>query len=220
VIPVYLLRDRDHIVNEPKNPFPCPTSLEGVLLRELAAIGRRCYDRGWCPGTSGNFSLRGSRGVCWVSRTSICKASLGPNDFVPVSIDTGDSATPASPRASLEAAVHLAIYRLRDDARVVVHAHSPATVARSSGNLGLKFRGSEIQKALGSASHLESLDIPLIANPPAITLGEMVAALQHMDNLSHGVVVLRGHGTYAWGESPQGALDRLEALEFLCQTSP
>ncbi|MES2743975.1 MAG: class II aldolase/adducin family protein [Bdellovibrionota bacterium] len=30
-------------------------------------------------------------------------------------------------------------------------------------------------------------------------------------------MVLQGHGVYAWGRTPDEALFRIEALEFLCQ---
>ncbi len=219
MILVFSVRGRDLTVSEHINPFPYPTPLEVVLLQELAAAGRECYERGWCPGTAGNFSLRGKRSLSWVSRTSISKAQLSVRDFVPVSLETGDPVTPESPRASLEAAVHLAIYRLSPDARVVVHAHPPYTVARSAVDAEFLFRGAEIQKALGALSHEESLSIPLIANPTKLTLAHMQRELEAMTNLRPGVIVLRGHGVYAWGESPVMALDRLEALEFLCQTS-
>ncbi|MBM4250484.1 MAG: methylthioribulose-1-phosphate dehydratase [Deltaproteobacteria bacterium] len=213
------MREPHQIVTEAHNPFPCPTSLERVLLRALASIGRQCYELGWCPGTAGNFSLRGSRGLCWVSRTGIGKARLGADDFVPIWLATGSSVMPGASAASLEAAVHLAIYGLRPEARAVVHAHPPATVARSVMHEVLEFKEAEMQKALGAPTHLKSVGIPVIANPATISLGEMVAALQPLTNLNYGALVLRGHGTYAWGETPEAAMDRIEALEFLCQTS-
>lgn len=217
---IFSMREHDQIVSEAHNPFPYPTSLEGVLLRALASIGRQCYELGWCAGTAGNFSLRGSHGLCWMSRTGMSKGNMGAEDFVPIRLTNGASVTPFASAASLESAVHLAIYQLRPEARAIVHAHPPATVARSVRHAVLEFKGAEMQKALGAPTHLKSVEIPVIANQATLYLDEMVASLQPLTNLGHGTLVLRGHGTYAWGGTPEAAMDRIEALEFLCQTSP
>jgi methylthioribulose-1-phosphate dehydratase len=204
-----------------KNPFPYPSSLQSVYLRELVRCAKSCYDRGWSFGTAGNFSLRGDYGIAWQSPSGLNKGDLNPDLFIPVEIATGEVLTPLKTlKPSLEMPVHIGIYRTVPGALSVVHTHPPEIVKRSRYGKDLVFHGQEMQKALGCKDHLETLRVPVAVNP---TPEQMPAFMN--DTASYVVpgvpmVVLAGHGVYAWGKSPMEALCFVEALEFLCQTSP
>jgi methylthioribulose-1-phosphate dehydratase len=203
------------------NPFPALTSYQSVLLRELVRCAKACYDRGWSYGTAGNFSLRGSSGVLWQSPSGLNKGELNPELFIPVEVATGAVVLPLKTlRPSLEMPVHIGIYRAVNDAFSVVHTHPPAVVRRSLDGNDLVFKGQEMQKPLGSRDHLDTLRIPVVTNP---TPEEMPAFMETtQDYILPGVpmVILAGHGVYAWGKTPMEALSYVEAVEFLCQTSP
>ena len=201
------------------NPFPQPSPLEKVLLRELAEVAGHCYGRGWCPGTAGNFSLRGRGAVCWVSPSGVEKSSLSVASFVPVDIVTGKAVTPNAPSPSLEVAVHLALYRLCPDALVVVHAHPPHVVRATIGRTDLRFQGAEMQKAIGCDTHLEHLNMPILPNRIPSNFGEISQDIARLDLARVPFVILDGHGVYAWAASTQQALGYIEAVEFLCQTT-
>lgn len=202
------------------NPFPVPSALEKVLLKELALVAKHCYDRGWSGATAGNFSLRGSAGLLWQSPSGVNKGALDPQLFVPVEISSGQMVGPLERQPSLEMPVHIGIYRAEPTARCVVHTHPPYLVARSRSGGPLVFQGEEMQKALGSKDHKCALRLPVLVNPTPHEMPRLATTLAA--DLVPGVplVVLAAHGVYAWGRTPFEALGYVEAAEFLCRTGP
>ena len=201
-----------------ENPFPRPSTLESVLLRELVEVASQCYRRGWCHGTAGNFSLKGRNGLTWQSPSGQSKANLDPNGFIPVVTDSGRVIMPSSPVPSFEMPVHLGIYRSISDAGCVIHAHPPHLVCRSAVGQDLRWIGHEMQKALGGANHLTELLIPVIPNPTPHIMSQLSEIIGKYLKPSVPLVVLAGHGAYVWGKTPTLALGYLEAAEFLCQS--
>ncbi len=202
-----------------KNPFPVPSALDKVLLKELTLVAKHCYDRGWSHGTAGNFSLISKSRVVWQSPSGLNKGALDPRSFIAVELMTGKPIAPQSPTPSLEMPVHLGIYRNIAGARSVVHTHPPRLVEKSRPGKDLTFKGEEMAKALGASDHLKTLTIPVITNP---TPSEMPALADTIgDDLNPAVpmVVLAGHGVYAWGPTPMAALAYIEAAEHLCSTA-
>lgn len=203
-----------------KNPFPSPTILQTVFLRELVRCAKACYDRGWSFGTAGNFSLRGDHGLAWQSPSGLNKGELNPDLFIPVDITTGEVITPLKTlRPSLEMPVHIGVYRAVSDAMSVVHTHPPHIVQRSRPGEDLVFQGQEMQKALGCKDHLEVLRVPVVSNPTPDQMPAFMTETARYVVPGVPMVILAGHGVYAWGRSPMEALCYVEALEFLCQTS-
>ena len=204
-----------------RNPFPYPSTLQGVYLRELVRCAKACYERGWSFGTAGNFSLRGEDGVAWQSPSGLNKGELNPDLFVPVEIATGAVVTPLKTlRPSLEMPVHIGVYRAVPEAVSVVHTHPRGIVTRSRAGRDLVFQGQEMQKALGCKDHLETLRVPVVANPTPEQMPAFMSETARYVVPGVPMIILAGHGVYAWGRSPMEALCYLEALEFLCQTSP
>lgn len=201
------------------NPFPVPSPLDKVLLTELVQVAKECYARGWSWGTAGNFSLRGRDGVIWQSPTGVCKGDLRADLFVPVNLETEKALQVSIHRASAEMPVHAGIYKYVSDAKCVVHTHPPAVVELSRKKEKITFSGEEMSKALGLKSHTEVLTIPVLPNATPEEMltysGKIKAGLGDTAK----VVVLAGHGVWAWGQSPKEALGFIEALDVLCQLS-
>lgn len=201
------------------NPFPCPSPLEQVYLRELVDVARRCYDRGWSHGTAGNFSLRGRNGLIWQSPTGLCKGELDARHFIAVDLASAQAVSPQSAKPSGEMPVHLGIFRSVKAAMTVVHTHPPFLVAASRDGKALQFQGEEMQKHLGAFDHLEKISIPVIRN---VTPGDMPKMSEQTGkhiNEKVPMVILSAHGVYAWGRTPMEALSFIEAAEFLCKTN-
>lgn len=200
------------------NPFPTPTPLEKVLLQELARVAARCYERGWSWGTAGNFSIRGQGTLIWQSPTGLCKGDLRPDLFVAVDLNTERAVEPWTQKPSAEMPVHAGIYKAVPDARCVVHTHPPFAVGASRGKKILSFQNEEMAKALGLRSHTDKITIPILPN------GTPEEMLNYSPKVKDGIgdvaklVILEGHGVWAWGKTPLEALAYLEALEFLCST--
>jgi methylthioribulose-1-phosphate dehydratase len=198
------------------NPFPRPSALDQRYLTELSEVAKRCYERGWCAGTAGNFSLRGQSGIVWLSPSGVRKGDLTANLFIALGLEDAKPISPESGKASAEAPLHVGIYRANPNAKSVVHVHPPAVTKLSFNAKNLVFEGKEMQKALGLPGHEEKLDIPVIANTQDMdALGKNAVKIL---NAKAPVVILAGHGVYGFGKSPQEALNFIEGLEFLCAT--
>ena len=204
-------------MNQLRNPFPSPTPLEKVLLKEMVSVASRCYERGWSWGTAGNFSIRGTHGLIWQSPSGLCKGDLRADLFVPIDLETESLIDSTTQKPSAEMPVHAGIYKAVADAGCVVHTHPPRAVAASKGRRFLEFKNEEMGKALGAKCHTHPVVIPILPNG---TPEEMRA---YSSRVAAGipdiakVLVLDGHGVWAWGKTPLEAMAYLEALEFLCQ---
>lgn len=200
------------------NPFPTPTPYQKVLLNELVRVAERCYSRGWSWGTAGNFSVRGSDGLIWQSPTGLCKGELRAELFVAVDLATEISAEAFTQKPSAEMPVHAGIYKAVPDAHCVVHTHPHESVALSFGRTEFVFEGEEMVKALGAQSHHDSVTIPILSNPSPSEMKDFSGKVKAGIRPPAKMVILQGHGVYAWGKSPLEAMAYLEALEFLCQS--
>ncbi|WP_199636650.1 methylthioribulose 1-phosphate dehydratase [Serratia sp. PAMC26656] len=188
---------------------------------QLTALLAACHwigEKGWCPATGGNMSLRLDDQRCLVTESGKDKGSLTDADFLLV--ETANNHVPSGRTPSAETGLHTLIYRLYPQIGAVLHTHSVnATVlSRVERSDGLVLQGYEMQKSLGGqSSHLDSVMIPIFDNDQDILrLAARVAAYTEVTPLQYGFLV-RGHGLYCWGRQVAEARRHLEGLEFLFQ---
>ncbi|CAI1965396.1 methylthioribulose 1-phosphate dehydratase [Serratia plymuthica] len=188
---------------------------------QLIALLAACHwigEKGWCPATGGNMSLRLDNQRCLVTESGKDKGSLTETDFLLV--ETATNHVPSGRTPSAETGLHTLIYRLYPQIGAVLHTHSVnATVlSRVERSDGLLLQGYEMQKSLGGqSSHLDSVIIPIFDNDQDIPrLAARVAAYAEVTPLQYGFLV-RGHGLYCWGRQVAEARRHLEGLEFLFQ---
>lgn len=191
---------------------------ENPQLQALLATCHWMGEKGWCPATGGNMSLRLNGEQCLVSESGKDKGSLNEQDFLLVEIATNH--VPSGRTPSAETGLHTLIYRLCPQVSAILHTHSVnATVlSRVEKSEVLVLQGYEMQKSLsGQQSHLSSVAIPIFDNDQDIAaLAGRVAAYAEMTLLQYGFLV-RGHGLYCWGKQVAEARRHLEGLEFLFQ---
>lgn len=195
--------------------FPDTPALKQEI-EHLCATARNCYERGWVPATSGNFSVR-LGGRIFITPTGLDKGALTPDDLL--EIDLEGRALAGRGRPSAETSLHTVIYRDLPHARAILHVHTIWNTLlsgrfASAGHVSL--RGYELLKGLsGVATHEHTERVPIIQNTQEYTL-----LAEHLTNVlrgnpeAHGVLLSR-HGLYTWGESVAEARRHLEALEFL-----
>lgn len=190
-----------------------PSPLTRSHLKRLLQLVQLSFKRQWHPGTGGNFSVRDPQGSVWVSASGLHKGALGLRDFLAVDLETAETLQPCYRKPSDETALHCAIYRRDASARAVLHVHTPHTVALSRTPLTLS--ANEMLKVFGLKTHEATITIPVIDNTQdMLALGQAIGP--DLD-LQLKVLVLAGHGVYAWGKDPDEAMYRVEALEYLCQ---
>ncbi|MCO6451447.1 MAG: class II aldolase/adducin family protein [Caldilineales bacterium] len=96
--------------------------------RNLILLGRELVERGLVLGSGGNLSLRQNDTIL-ISRSGSQLHQLTLEDFLPVALHEPYSRPAESPRPSLETPMHLAAYRARPEARVVIHCHPVHAIA-------------------------------------------------------------------------------------------
>ena len=192
--------------------------------RELAAIGRRFYSRGWVMGTSGNFSAVVSRKPLRLAITasSLPKGTLRPSDILQCDGE-GRAIGRASKKPSAETLLHVEIVRRRS-AGAVLHTHSVWSTMlseawASSPDVAVAIEGYEMLKGLaGVTSHEHRELVPIVENDQNMPrLAGRVGDVLERHPEAHAFM-LRRHGLYTWGETLADAERHIEILEFLFET--
>src|SRR5919199_6342038 len=93
---------------------------EQTARREIVRVGRLMYERSYVVSSDGNVSVRLDDGRVVATPTQTCKGRM-TEDALAVTDLEGRPLTKARP--SSELAMHLLIYREREDVRAVCHAH-------------------------------------------------------------------------------------------------
>ena len=179
-----------------------------VVVRELKGLLGR---RGWLRATSGNLSARLSDGTVLITASGTDKQREVEGDLVVVGLD-GARHDDGPGRPSAETALHLVVYR-HTTASVVIHVHTVFNNLVGQDEEAIHFQDHEMLKALGHWDEGASIAVPVLPNHADLSILADVAA-RRLDPRVPGFLVRR-HGVYAWGASPQDAIRHLEALEFL-----
>lgn len=135
---------------------------------------------------SGNASFR-EQDTIWITPTGACADTLIESDLVACQLN-GE----IGEHASLDAALHLAIYTANPAARAVLHSHGPYSVALSMKGedfIPLDFEGQYYFKR-----------VPVITLDYANYLQQSPQLISQALTTSP-IVILRGHGVYATAET-------------------
>ena len=153
---------------------------------------------------SGNASLRDGDTV-WVTPTGACADTLTVNDLV--ACRYGGT---CGEGASLDAPLHLEVYRVNPEARAVLHCHGPYTVAATLDGRDFEPVDFEGQYYFGRVPVLEIPFAEYLQRSPglvATTLAE------------HRITVVRGHGVYACAPTLNLAYKWSCSLELSAKTA-
>lgn len=186
---------------------------------KLSAVGTEFYRRGWVLGTSGNFSSLMSReplNVC-ITASGNEKGALDESNFLTIGADSAIVSGEGKPSA--ETSVHLAIYRLRENAGAILHTHSVWGTILSDVFFergAIEIEGYEMLKGLaGVATHEHQERLPIVENSQNYdALARVIENTLRENPAAHGVY-LRRHGLYTWGASIAEAKRHIEIFEFL-----
>lgn len=142
------------------------------------------------------------------------KGELNQDDFLLVD-EKGKTVQTSESKPSAETLLHSAIYK-HTDAKAIYHVHTTnvtlLSMLKPEQNC-IQFSNLEMLKGLGFKTHDVTVNIPIIENSQDM---EYIASIAHnyIDENMPGLI-LRGHGIYGWGKSPEEAKRHIEIFEFL-----
>lgn len=177
---------------------------ETYFRERLVTLGKRLYDRGLSPGTSGNLSVKLDDG--WLTTpTNSCLGELAPERISKLDWN-GDLISGDKP--SKEHIFHLAYYRNRPAAAAIVHLHSTYSSAVSC----LRHDNeSSILPPITPYFVMRIGKLPLIGyrRPGDDRLGDDVARLAP----EYSSVMLANHGPIVTGKTLESTVSAAEELE-------
>jgi L-fuculose-phosphate aldolase len=174
-----------------------------MILSQFQTVGRDLFTSGLVSAHSGNLSIRlGERLI--ITRRTCGLGSLEEHDLVETGINKNDRNTPL---ASIELAVHRAIYR-QTPALAIVHAHPPHAVALSLNETEIVPMCTEGLSTLGR--------VPVLGWNMDVKPGGLADIIAKALKKRH-IVMVHGHGSFAVGQLLEEAHNYTTALEENCQ---
>jgi L-fuculose-phosphate aldolase len=170
--------------------------------KDVARFMRRLYKHGLTTTSGGNISLRLSDDVILITPSATDKGRMRWKEVGLVNI-LGENLTP-NLKPSIETAMHLAIYKKKNDVRAIVHAHpvvaSLFTAIKGRINTNLT---AEARAILGE---------PLFVRYALMGSSEL-AQVAAENILKSDILLLENHGILTTGLNLLQAFDRIEVLE-------
>lgn len=175
-----------------------------ALRDDLVSYYRWLREHGYNDSHSGNASVR-ENDFFWVTPTGACAELLRPHDLVACPLE---GEIPQG--ASLDAALHRAVYLANPQSRAVLHSHGAYTVA-------LTFDGKDYAPPDFEGRYYFER-VPVLEIPYAAYWAE-APRLVAETLATHRITVVRGHGVYACGESLELAYKWTCSLELSAKTA-
>ena len=173
--------------------------------------------RGLVMGTFGNASgIDRDSGHVVIKPSGASYEQMRPKRMVVVSLDTGE-VVEGKLRPSSDTATHLAIYRAFESVGGVVHTHSLRASAWAQARRELPPLGTTHADSFhGPVPITRELTAEEIADAyEANTGAAIVERFAGLDPAAMPAVLVAGHGPFAWGGTPEEAVNNAEALEMV-----
>ena len=174
-----------------------------MILAQFQTVGHDLFTKGLVSSHSGNLSIRLGERIIITRRTSRL-GCLGEHDLIETGISKNDRNTPL---ASIELAVHRAIYR-ETPALAVVHAHPPHAVALSLTETEIVPTDTEGLSIVGG--------VPVLGWHMKVKAGGLADIIAQALK-QHRIVMVHGHGSFAIGQLLEEAHNCTATLEESCQ---
>ncbi|MCA9732411.1 MAG: class II aldolase/adducin family protein [Deferribacteres bacterium] len=172
------------------------------LKKEIVAVGRRVYERGYVASNDGNISAKIDDERILITPTGVSKGFMKPEDLIVLSMDgkvlNGDK------KPSSEFSMHIKMYEERPDVFGVCHAHPPYATGFAVAGIPLdQCVLPEVIVALGG------IPIAEYGLPGTDKLFEPVLKYVH----THDAFLLENHGALTIGEDVLNAYHKMETME-------
>jgi L-fuculose-phosphate aldolase len=170
--------------------------------KEVARFMRRLYKNGLTTTSGGNISLRVSDEFVLITPSATDKGTMRWNEIGIMTI-MGENLT-SHLKPSMEAEMHLSIYRKKKEINAIVHAHP--VVASSFTAMNCKIE-----------TNLTAEAAAILGNPLMVPYALMgtadLARIASENILKSDILLLENHGILTAGSNLLQAFDKIEVLE-------
>jgi len=184
-------------------------------LEKLVWAMRELFLLGLINTRGGNGSVLLDDKHIAITPSGLAKQWLRVEDLVIYNIETGE--VKGSFKPSIEMNAHVRTYLKIREARAVLHAHPPLTLALTDRFKHAKKWGRDAWWETGLIEveyNVGKVDIAEPHEPGSIELAEEVS-----NKLASGarIVIVPKHGVFSWGRSVEEAMDAIVALELVAR---
>ncbi len=173
--------------------------LDATTVQDFVDIGRDIFLRGLISSHAGNMSVKIDNKI-FITRRGSMLGRLKPEDIV--ALDHDNTNDPNMGKASTEYVVHHAIYSAAD-AKAIVHTHPPYATL-------LSFSGEIIPVDAEGLYYFSCIPVACPKKPiGSVESAELVSKYLK----SNRIVLVRGHGSFARGETLEEAFMLTTSLE-------
>ncbi|MDX1920489.1 MAG: methylthioribulose 1-phosphate dehydratase [Candidatus Caenarcaniphilales bacterium] len=191
----------------------------------ICELCKKFYVLGWVSGTGGGMSIKVEDNLALIAPSGVQKEEIKPSDLFLIDffLSTEHSASysivenPPEHKISACTSIFVNIYKQRASAGAVIHSHSLNAVMLTKvvKDKEVTLKGYEMLKGLEGSTYFGSHTLPILDNVEhecdlADAVGEIVAKYPS----AHAVLV-RDHGIYVWGKTPQQAKVHAECYDYL-----
>lgn len=176
--------------------------------RMLPAYGLVCL-------TWGNVSAADrEQGVMLIKPSGLRYDEMRPEDIVAVSLTDGQ-VVEGSHRPSVDTEIHLELYRSFPQISSIVHTHSKwATIWAQAGQAIPALGTTHADEFPGDVPCTRAMRPEEIQTDYERNTGRVIAeTLRQRELFPSGAVLVRNHGPFVWGETPQRAVEAAVTLE-------
>lgn len=173
------------------------------LKEQLVLLAKRLHDKNYLAAADGNISYRINDDMILFTPSGQNKYFIQPKDIAIITLDNQI----ISGHPSSERLMHLAVYQTCPQAKAVVHAHPPFSIAWSL----LQENYTELPREYLSELILATTKIPIVpyARPGTADMGEQLKP--YLPTLRN--FILKRHGALSWGEDLFEAYNGIERIE-------
>lgn len=180
-----------------------------LYFDEIIEAGREMYKKGLIVGTDGNLSSRLPDGKIAITGSGYCKGKLERENISVVDLRGG---LISGPKPARDIRMHLAVYRSREGAHAVVHAHPPVVTGFSATHYD--FGKVIFPEALFNLNGIVFTDY---AVPISVDVSRKVTQAL-LSNPNAEAVILANHGALTFADSVMSAFYKMETVEMLSKS--
>jgi len=189
------------------------TTVEKVLLENLALAAHRAYSRGIQTGSGGNLSSRVGDNLMLVKSSggSFADCDATGNGFVLTDLD-GEVQEGFPGKPTREVFLHGLMYKLRPDVNGIVHSHSPWAITWSFTKKELPMITQHLKLKFKNPIPVIDIDSPMVRPEDEEQITELFRKTSRLP-----AFILVGHGVVALGKDALEAEHNAELVEETAQ---